>query len=114
MSTKRTPPAAWFRDPTVDTAMHNETLREREKERQKRNTIPTKPQNLVYIASPYRGDVARNIANAICYSKYAVSQGKMPIAPHIWLPQFLDDRNVNQRQTALNFGLWLLGQCSEI
>lgn len=46
---------------------------------------------LVYICSKYRGDVETNIRNAQLYSRYAVEQGYIPIAPHLLLPQFVDE-----------------------
>ena len=69
---------------------------------------------LVYIASPYRGNTVINTKNALRYCHYAVKRGKLPIAPHIWLPQFLDDDKKSERKLALNTGLWLLGFCSEV
>jgi hypothetical protein len=114
MSSKRTPPQAWFRNPTEETVLYNETLRERQAQRINPKIIPTKPENLVYIASPFRGDTKHNAQNAVSYCKFAVAQGKMPVAPHIWLPQFLDDNDELQRKLALDFGLWLVGQCSQL
>jgi len=75
---------------------------------------PTKPRAFVYIASPYRGDVTKNTANARRYCRYAIQKGKFPIAPHIWMPQFLDDNNTAERKLAINAGLWFLACCSEI
>ena len=69
---------------------------------------------LVYIASPYRGDTMTNVDNALRYCRFAVARGRLPIAPHVWLPQFLDDDNSAERKLALNMGLWLLAQCSEV
>ena len=76
--------------------------------------FPSKPCPFVYIASPYRGDTKTNVRNAIRYCNFAKQQGKFPVAPHIWLPQFLDDNNEGERKLALNVGLYHLAQCSEI
>ena len=46
---------------------------------------------MVYVCSPFSGDVAGNIANARKYSRFAVEQGYIPIAPHLLFPQFLND-----------------------
>ena len=46
---------------------------------------------IVYICSPFSGDVETNVANARRYSRYAVDKGYIPIAPHLLFPQFLDD-----------------------
>ena len=47
---------------------------------------------IVYVCSPFSGDIAGNIANARKYSRFAVEQGYIPIAPHLLFPQFLNDR----------------------
>lgn len=36
---------------------------------------------MVYVCSPFSGDAAGNIANARKYSRFAVEQGYIPIAP---------------------------------
>ena len=43
---------------------------------------------IVYICSPFSGDVETNVANARRYSRYAVDKGYIPIAPHLLFPQF--------------------------
>jgi hypothetical protein len=109
MPSKRTPPQAWFRNPTEDTAIYKIYRQERNIEKMLKNS----PQK-VYIASPYRGDTVQNVRNAITYCRFAVEEGKFPIAPHIWLPRFLDDNKTAERAVALNIGIWLLTQCSEV
>ena len=47
--------------------------------------------NKVYICSPLRGDYDANIAAARTYCREAVEAGHLPVAPHIYLTQFLDD-----------------------
>jgi hypothetical protein len=37
---------------------------------------------MIYVCSPFSGDVSGNIANARRYSRFAVEQGYIPIAPH--------------------------------
>lgn len=46
---------------------------------------------LVYISSPMRGDVERNIQRARDYCAYAASCGVIPLAPHTIFTQYLDD-----------------------
>ena len=41
---------------------------------------------LVYIASPYSGDVERNVAFAKAACRYAMNQGVTPIASHLLYP----------------------------
>lgn len=52
---------------------------------------------IVYICSPYSGDVEGNVAAARRYCRFAVDQGYIPIAPHLLFPQFLDDSDPKER-----------------
>jgi hypothetical protein len=69
---------------------------------------------LVYIASPFAGDIEGNSERAREYCKFAVKKGAIPIAPHLHYPQFLDDSDSEQRGIALRFALILLGKCEEL
>ena len=59
---------------------------------------------IVYICSPYAGDVSKNVENARNYSRFAVDKGYIPVAPHLLFPQFLNDNNAKERQLGLFFG----------
>ena len=69
---------------------------------------------IVYICSPFSGDVETNVANARRYSRYAVDKGFIPIAPHLLFPQFLDDDNPEERELGLFFGNALMSKCAEV
>lgn len=69
---------------------------------------------IVYICSPYAGDVEKNVEAAQRYSRFAVAKGYIPIAPHLLFPQFLNDRNPKERQLGLFFGNALMSKCSEV
>ena len=69
---------------------------------------------LVYIASPFSGDVEINVERAKRYCKFAISKGYIPLAPHLHYPQFLDDRDMEERELGLHFALILLGKCEEL
>ena len=43
---------------------------------------------LVYIASPYSGDVERNVAFAKAACRYAMNQGVTPIASRLPFPRY--------------------------
>ena len=45
---------------------------------------------LVYICSPYSGDIAGNTEKAIKYCRFAVDNNAIPLAPHLLFPQFMD------------------------
>ena len=69
---------------------------------------------IVYVCSPFSGDIAGNIANARKYSRFAVEQGYIPIAPHLLFPQFLNDNDLTERELGLHFGNVLMSHCSEV
>ena len=69
---------------------------------------------IVYICSPYAGNVGANVENARRYSRFAVDAGYIPIAPHLLFPQFLSDDNPKERQLGLFFGNALMSKCSEV
>ena len=68
----------------------------------------------VYIASPYRGDVERNVTAAKKYALFAVQQNKIPLCPHIYFTQFLDDNIESERKQGLNLALQWLQRCNEL
>jgi hypothetical protein len=69
---------------------------------------------LVYICSPYSGDVEGNTKSARRYSRFAVEMGYIPFTPHLLYPQFLDDSKPKERDLGLFFGSVLMSKCSEV
>lgn len=69
---------------------------------------------LVYILSPYSGDIKTNVRNARFYSRFAVDQGFHPVTPHIYFTQFMDDSDPADREFAMQMNLHLLQECSEV
>ncbi|HML45697.1 MAG TPA: DUF4406 domain-containing protein [Clostridia bacterium] len=70
---------------------------------------------LTYICSPYKGDVELNVQNARRYCAFALSQGALPVAPHLLFPQFLGTEETEEtRELALHMGLILLTRCREL
>ena len=69
---------------------------------------------VVYICSPFAGDVEANTEKTRRYCRYAVDAGCMPIAPHLLYPQFMDDSDPAERDVALKFGFILLSRCAEL
>ena len=72
------------------------------------------PKPLIYICSPLKGDVKRNIEKANYYARYAYKQGCIPLAPHAIFTQFLDDGNPKERKDGMAMGLVLLAHCAEL
>lgn len=69
---------------------------------------------LVYIASPYSGEIEKNVAFAKAACKYAIEQDCAPIAVHLIYPQLLDDGVPKERETGLQLGIQVLNVCDEL
>ena len=69
---------------------------------------------IVYICSPYSGDVRKHIADARRYCRFAAEAGYIPFASHLLYPQFLDDSVKEERDLGLFFGTALLSKCYEL
>ena len=69
---------------------------------------------IVYICSPFSGDVEGNVNNARRYSRFAVDKHYLPIAPHIYFTQFMDDSIPEERNTAIFMNWVLMSKCVEL
>ena len=69
---------------------------------------------LAYICSPCRGDYEKNIIKAQEYCREAMNDGLLPLAPHVYFTQFVDDSNPEERKLGLRCGLQLLRYCQLI
>jgi len=69
---------------------------------------------IVYVCSPFSGDVEGNILNARKYCRFAVDNGYIPIAVHLLFPQFMDDNDPDERELALFFSNAVMSKCSEV
>ena len=69
---------------------------------------------VVYICSPYSGDTERNVENARRYSRFAVDRHYLPITPHIYFTQFMDDNVPEVRNTAIFMNWVLMSKCVEL
>ena len=67
---------------------------------------------IVYICSAFSGDVEGNTKKARAYSRFAVVQGAIPIAPHLLLPQFMKEET--ERELAMFMDIAILSKCKEL
>lgn len=93
-----------------DITAYEALLRIEKEERTARKAANFRP--LVYICSPYSGDIEYNANNARIYSRFAVAKGAIPIAPHLLFPQFMSEEY--ERGLALFMGIVLMGKCKEV
>ena len=76
-----------YYDPTPYLAFQNipDPAKEAEKEKQRRDRL-ARYRPIVYICSPYAGDVKANVLNARRYCRFAVQKDCIPIASHLFFP----------------------------
>ncbi len=67
---------------------------------------------MVYVCSPFSGNPRKNTEAARKYSRFAVEQGYIPIAPHLLFPQFMDENT--ERDLAMFMDIALLTKCEEL
>ncbi len=70
------------------------------------------PRPIIYVCSPYSGDIAGNVEKAKKYSRFVVDEGGIPITPHLYMPSFLKEES--ERDLAIFMDLELLTRCSEV
>ena len=71
-------------------------------------------QPLIFVCSPYRGDVNAHVKCARRYCHYVVKQGGIPFAPHLLFTQFLDDSKATERRKGMLMGAEMLRLCDEL
>lgn len=100
-----------YHDPTTYEALTNV---ERERHAQTHPLAVRQFRPLVYICSPFVGDIPGNTERARKYSRFAIEQGCIPITPHLLYPQFLDETRKDERELGLFIGLVLISKCAEV
>ena len=68
----------------------------------------------VFICSPLRGDIERNVMRALDHCREAAELGVLPIAPHAYFTRFLDDSVPQERALGMKLGRELLQMCDEV
>jgi len=81
-------------------------------EREARQAHAFRP--MVYICSPLSGSIAANQRSARRYCRFAVDSGYIPLAPHLYFPQFMDDGSGAERDLALFMDIVLLSKCDQL
>nr|DAI68675.1 MAG TPA: deoxyribosyltransferase [Caudoviricetes sp.] len=95
--------AEGYADPTA-----YEAFRSIEKEEKKNKGFMP----IVYICSPYAGDIESNTDAARRYCRFAVDKGAVPLAVHLLFPQFMSEDT--ERDLALHMGEIMLSKCREL
>jgi hypothetical protein len=66
----------------------------------------------VYVAHPYSNDPAGNVERVRAICRAVVAEGHVPIAPHLFLPAFVDE--ATERDLALRLCLELVEGCDAL
>lgn len=68
----------------------------------------------VFICSPMKGDVEKNLKLAKFAARVLIGSGYIPIAPHLYFPQFLDDSDQYERIKGIKMGVELMKECDRM
>ena len=82
---------------------------DREKKAEKRSAF----RPLVYICSPFSGDIEGNKKKTAELAAHAYKNGCIPVTPHLLFP-FMNDDNMEERTLALHMDMVLMGKCQEV
>ena len=66
----------------------------------------------IYVCHPYRSDPALNSVKVRIIAQNLVAMGVLPVAPQLYLPQFINEET--QRELALALCVELLKTCDEV
>lgn len=69
---------------------------------------------LIYVCSPFRNDRQGNTQKAIEHARLVCSKGGVPIVPHLYFTQFLEDSNPDERKEGMKLGGEILKHCDEM
>lgn len=64
---------------------------------------------IIYVCSPYRGDLNENVRKAQKACRNVTDCNNVPIAPHLYFPQFMNEEI--ERELALEMNKRLIDVC---
>lgn len=69
----------------------------------------------IFVCSPLRGNIEQNLRKTKEYCRCVLTQcGAVPIAPHLYFTQFLNELDPAERKAGIRCGLELLAGCDEL
>lgn len=71
---------------------------------------------IIYVCSPLREDIEQNLKNARIYCRNIAKEypDTIPLAPHLYCTQFLDDNHADERELGITYGMQFLAICDEL
>lgn len=94
----------------MDLTTHHALTKIEKEEKAARRAACFRP--LVYVCSPYSGDIDGNTEKARLYSRFAVDKGAIPLTVHLLFPQFVSEET--ERPLAIYMGSIVLAKCQEV
>lgn len=70
--------------------------------------------DLLYVCSPYRGDIKRNKEYARKLTRTALDNGFVPVTVHLYLTEVTDEQNPEERKRGMAAGMAILEKCKYI
>ena len=92
-----------YLDPTAYEAMKNMN-----------DEMKSDKRKVVFICSPFAGDIEGNKRRARRYGRFAITKDTVPFIPHLLYPQLLDEHDTEERDLGIGLGLRMLSLCSEM
>lgn len=68
----------------------------------------------VYICAPHSDSDQRSIEITQRYCRFAVDRGYLPIAPQLYFSQFIDCKNLRDKNTVISMSNILMKKCAEV
>lgn len=68
----------------------------------------------VFVCSPMKGDVEKNLKLAKFAARVLINSGYIPVVPHLYFPQFLDDSDQYERIKGIKMGVELMKECDRM
>ena len=68
----------------------------------------------VFVCSPYRGNIEKNTKRAVFAARVICGCGHIPVVPHLYFPQFLDDKDQFERIRGIEYGIELMKECDQL
>lgn len=94
----------------MDLTTHHALTKIEKEEKAARRAACFRP--LVYVCSPFSGDIDGNTEKARLYSRFAVDKGAIPLTVHLLFPQFVSEET--ERPLAIYMGSIVLAKCQEV
>ncbi|WP_312339036.1 ssDNA-binding protein [Anaerospora hongkongensis] len=68
----------------------------------------------IFVCSPYRGNIEKNTKRAVFAARVICGCGHIPVVPHLYFPQFLDDKDQFERIRGIEYGIELMKECDQL